>query len=156
MAQCDTKALLSSAKCFSCYVSPGMVLPVKLALLCQILNGSNAPCDPMVLLARAQCFSCLSKGIRRLLKLQLLCNILGGTAVCVKPPAPTSFSYVGGGGTYSLTWVAATNPVLDFLVSWGTTPGGPYTTGSQIFSASARGGVLNLPPTTEFFAVIIA
>src|SRR5437879_2552046 len=45
---------------------------------------------------------------------------------CVAPVTPSlQFTLYTFGGTATLKWTEATNPALDFVVSWGTIHGGP-------------------------------
>lgn len=94
MATCSTQSLLADASQFG-GVPPGIRFPVKLALLVQILQSRDPSFTLNVqdLVTRASCFLCAPPILLRLLKLQLLCEIAGGTATCVetnKVPTMTS------------------------------------------------------------------
>lgn len=80
MATCNTNSLLENSACFNCYTTSGFFLPLKLALLSQILEAKSGLPAPSVdeLVANTSCFACLSAGDIQLLKIQLLCNLLGG------------------------------------------------------------------------------
>jgi len=78
-----------------------------------------ATCDPQALLDSAACFDCLSPGLKRVLELQLLCEILNSG---------------GGGGTGTVTSVSVTtaNGVSATVTNPTTTPALSFTLGAIV------------------------
>jgi len=83
MSKCNMQALLTSGSVMGAAMSPGQVPLLRLALLTAILQKNQPSFTPNKatidsLLANGKCFHCLSAGEKKLVKLQLLCNIVGG------------------------------------------------------------------------------
>lgn len=139
---------MSEAKCFASCVSLGQSYPVKLALLCQILQATNADADCSVqgLLDRSACWACLPPGFARIAKAQLLCNIAaaylsegGGGGGCVTPATPSNITGVFDLIHVNVSWSSVVDPDLDFRLYWGENAGGPYPN-TVTFASSARSG----------------
>ena len=77
MATCNTDSLLASGKLFQ-QLGGGLSQVARLALLKQILLAGNPGADTSVntLMENGKCFTCLTPGEVRIIKLQLLCEIL--------------------------------------------------------------------------------
>lgn len=131
MASCSTATLLQSGKCFDC-LTPGQFWPIKLALLCQILQARNpgADCSVPSLMRNAWCFSCLTYPQLQIIKLAMLCQIWKGAGIPEKAPvSPIILSTVRGGNagfpTITLTWQLLDN-LADTTQVWVSVNGGNY------------------------------
>lgn len=78
-----------------------------------------ATCDPQALLDSAACFDCLSPGLKRVLELQLLCEILNSGGG-------------GGGGTVTSVSVTTANGVSATVTNPTTTPALSFTLGAIV------------------------
>lgn len=77
---CNPTTLLA-ASCGLSAIDPGLRKYAKLALLCQIMNGTAVACDAATLMEQAKCLTALADDEVDLVELVLLCNIMGGTVV---------------------------------------------------------------------------
>lgn len=129
MSTCSTSSLLANSAQFAA-LPPGMIFPVKLALLCRILHVFNpgADCSPQTLISRASCFICLPPGVMRILKLQLLCQLVSGATVPCVNVIPEGATY-NGANSYSPTLVPNTNYKLTAGINdnYYVNEGGPAT-----------------------------
>jgi len=84
MAVCNIPTLMSNASTIASMLTPGQRPVLRLALLSAILQISVPSFTPNestinTLLASAACFNCLGAGQKKVLKAQLLCEILKQT-----------------------------------------------------------------------------
>jgi hypothetical protein len=161
MAICNTNSLMASGKMFQ-MLGGGLSQVARLAMLKQYLLSLNPSVDTSVnaLLAIGKCFTCLTPVQQRIVKLQLLCEILGANfenpdGGCVLPEQPTGVHFENGAGAFSAGWSVAVDPELDYLIEWGTVSGGPYPN-SQSVAPNLRSVGLSFGSPGNYFGIVTA
>lgn len=78
---CTSTALIDATRCQECQIPPGMIPYVKLAILCNIVNGVTMTCDSATLIEAAKCFECqIPLGFVPYIEVYLLCQIASGSS----------------------------------------------------------------------------
>lgn len=122
--------------------------------------------DPSDIANAARCFSsCISDPLSVRAYLLDQVSIIAAPP-CVTPTAPTLAGLVNGGGDPAFdgclqaSWKQLSNSgtlIIGYIVSWGTTSGGPYTSNSGLLPVTPKTYLAcGLTPGTTYFFVVQA
>lgn len=147
----DAQSLMTQGQCFSCFGNSMYFLTLmRLALWRQYLLQLNpgATVDPQGLLNLASCYSCFgsNKYALQLMRIAMLAQMASGqvTPPPVVPPAtPTNFTGEAFAFSATFSWTEASDPALDFLLTYSFSHGGPYNQGSVVAAKNLR--TVNVP-----------
>lgn len=106
----------------------------------------GVPCTPSDLVAAAKCFTCIPKSARWTVRTKILCETAikaDPTSPCSPPGAPFIAQVIPGGSdtTMQVVWKQLANSgsfITGYIVSWGTTAGGPYPSNSGVLPLVPR------------------
>lgn len=122
-------------------------------------------CDPATLVQQANCYKCIPKQARDAVRAFLLCQALNkSTPPCITPQAPKQISpgrlFPPTSTTITAAWSQPPNAgtlIIGYIVSWGTTSGGPYPNSSGLLPVFPKQyTITGLNPSTQYFYVIQA
>ena len=164
MAQCNVPTLLARTSGFANMLTPGMRPMARVALLSSILQSVQPSFVPNLatinsLLASARCFTCLSPGERRVIRAQLLCEILNAPGVPGTAPGVfTANATAISASAINLSWTQPSGSGVTFSGYRGTSPGVTTSNGTLIFSnqAGLTFGDTGLSASTPYYYLVVA
>lgn len=121
-------------------------------------------CSPADIVAAAKCFACMPRNTAPLVKAYLLCQTAvkaDPTAPCSTPSAPTNVGALNSSNTtIKIAWKQVKNTgnfITGYIVYWGTTSGGPYTSNSGVIGITPRNyTITGLSSGTTYYFIVVA